>query len=165
MFNIFTGKGASGNIKDCLLKVPETGRTRHKEFIEACVNDKDRFEERIPRAKLHTFADECGRNRRTTYKKVAALKCTRDLMGRLVILATKRTLELKRVFQYPLVPLPQSLCNRDEMMAKTNKSQLLNLLEKRVEKGTRPNKIDAYIIDAQFMLHALRPIFLHPIGD
>ena len=81
LFNIVTGKGASVNKKDCLLKVPETGRTRHKEFIEACVNDKDRFEERIQRAKLHTFADECGRNRRTTDKKIAALKCTRDLMG------------------------------------------------------------------------------------
>ena len=69
LFNIFTGKGASVHKKDCLLKVPE-----------ACVNDKDRFEERIPSAKLHTFADECGRNRRTTDKKIAALTCTRDLM-------------------------------------------------------------------------------------
>ena len=157
LFNIFTGKGASDDVKDCLLKIPETGRTGHEEFIEACTNDKDRFEESIPKVKLHTFADECGRNRHTTDKKIAALKCTRDLMGHLVILATKRNLDLEHVFRYPLTLLAQSLCNCDEMMAKTDKSQLLNLLEKRVEAGTRPKKIDAYIIDSQFLLHALPP--------
>jgi len=157
LFNISTGKGTSDEVRDCLLKIPATGKKRHKEFVEACVNDPNRFEQRITKVALKTFADSCGRNRRTTDKRIAALKCTRDLMGRLVILATKRKLNLEHIFSYPLTPLPQSLCNRDEMMAKTNKSQLLNLLEKRVNESTKPERIDAYIIDAQFLLHVLPP--------
>ena len=101
-----------------------------------------------------TFKDECPRNERAADKKVAALKCTRDLMGRLAILASKRKLDLQHVFSYPLTPVPLSMCYGDGTMAKTQKSTLLKILENRVPRSSHQT-IDAVIIDGNFLLHAL----------
>ncbi len=79
-------------------------------------------------------------------------------MGRLVVLATKRNLDLPFIFEYPLTPVPLSMCSIDGTMAKTDKSALFTLLESKIqEQDARPGLIQAWIIDGPFLLHALPP--------
>ena len=158
LFNINTGKATSQEICESLLKIPENGKVRHQDFLNSCLVDANRFEERIPKAKLKTFSDDSERNRKAEDKRIAELKGTRDLMGRLVILATKRNLDLPYIFEFPLIPVPLSMCSIDGTMAKTDKSALFKLLESKVQGGdTSPALIRVCIIDGQFLLHTLPP--------
>ena len=77
-------------------------------------------------------------------------------MGQLVILASKKELDLEYVFRYPLTPVPLSLCCSDGMMAKTEKHTLFSLLEKKVPQSS-PGTVDAYVIDGRFLIHTLSP--------
>lgn len=79
-------------------------------------------------------------------------------MGRLVILATKRNLDLLFISEYPLIPVPLSVCSTDGTMAKTEKSALFNLPEAMVKDAEGgPAFKRACIIDDQFLLHTLPP--------
>ena len=150
-----TGKAASQAVRDCLLNVPEKGSELHN-FISECQEDPSRFERLIKKQKLLTFKDEGAKGRKKSVdRKIAELKCTRDLMGRLVVLAMKKYLDLEHVMSYPLTTVPLSLCSTDGMMAKTDKSVLLNVLENKVEQHKSPQVVDACIIDGNFLLHTL----------
>lgn len=157
LFNINTGKATSPEICESLLKIPENGQVRHQDFLNTCLADANRFEEKIIKAKLKTFSDDSSKNRKAQDKRVAELKGTRDLMGRLVILATKRDLDLPFIFEFPLTPVPLSMCNTDGTMAKTEKSALFKLLESKVQGDAKPGLTRACIIDGQFLLHTLPP--------
>ena len=103
-----------------------------------------------------TFKDEGAKGRKKSVdRKIAELKCTRDLMGRLVVLAMKKDLDLEHVMSCPLTTVPLSLCSTDGMMAKTDKSVLLNVLENKVEQHKSPQVVDACIIDGNFLVHTL----------
>ena len=150
-----TGKAASQAVRDCLLNVPEKGSELHN-FISECQEDPSRFERLTKKQKLLTFKDEGAKGRKKSVdRKIAELKCTRDLMGRLVVLAMKKDLDLEHVMSYPLTTVPLSLCSTDGMMAKTDKSVLLNVLENKVEQHKSPQVVDACIIDGNFLLHTL----------
>ncbi|KAG1692949.1 hypothetical protein GQR58_007170 [Nymphon striatum] len=86
---------------------------------------------------------------------------TRDLMDRLVVLAVKRDLHLKHVLKYSLTSVPLTMSNSDGTLAKTDKSKLLDLLQKKLTivdmEINKPERIDAYIIDGQFLLYVLPP--------
>jgi hypothetical protein len=154
LINISTGKVASEGVKKFLLSIPKMGQEKHKEFIKACQENPQRFEEPIKRVKLLTFQDECALNKRTSNKKVQELRCTRDLMGRLAVVASQRQLDLEAIFSYPLTPVPLCLFAGDGTMIKTEKSTLLKELEKRVEPSPPPSSA-AYIIDGNFLLHLM----------
>lgn len=155
LYNISTGKVAREDIKKSLLGVPTKGKQRHQEFIQSCKEDPKNFERPIKKEKFMTFEDGCGKNRRARNNKVAALIGTRNLFGRLLVLATKKQLDMQHVLQYPLTPVPLTMASPDEVMAKTDKSALFGILEARVKDHGKPTAIDAYIIDGQFLLHSM----------
>ena len=57
---------------------------------------------------------------------------------------------MEHALQHPLISAPLSMATTDEMMAKTNKSSLFEILENKVKE---PNGVAAYIIDGQFLPH------------
>lgn len=154
LFNIFSGKCTSEEVKNCLLNIPETGKNLHRDFIEECERDPDRFEKPIHRNKLLTFSNECAKNKRSQNPKISALKCTSSLMGRLVVLATNKEIDLQHILTYPLTPVPLTMCNADGVMAKTDKSTLFRKLEE-FSKSKPPNAADACIVDGNFILYTL----------
>ena len=84
LFYIHTGKAAPNEVKTCLLGIRHTGEERYKNFVRECLGNPTHFEEPTKRSKLFTFKQELGiNNRRSTIRKIAELKCSRDLMGRL----------------------------------------------------------------------------------
>ena len=74
LFNIQTGKGASNEVKACLLDIRPTGEERHKNFVRECLDNPTRFEEPIKRVKLLTFKQDGISNRRSTNRNIAELQ-------------------------------------------------------------------------------------------
>ena len=85
LFNLNTGKATSDDVRESLLKIPQHGKKMHKEFIERCSKDSDQFEEKISRVKIVNFSHDLPKNSKAQDLRVAELKGTRDLMGRLVV--------------------------------------------------------------------------------
>ena len=135
-----------------------------KQFIQECEADAELFERPIKKAALTTFVDSGATNKKAADRRVAVLKCTRDLMGRLVMLAAECELDLTHIFTYPLSPVPLTMCHPDEMMVKTSKDSLLSILEAKQEKtaASSPEQIGACIIDGQYFLRILPPSITIP---
>ena len=157
LFNIHTGKAASRAVEESLLSVPQVGKIRHKEFMDTCIADPSKFEQPIKKVKLKNFESDCAASRRSSDCKAAELRCTWDLMGRLLILANKQKLDLPHVLAYPLTPVPLALCHTDGTMCKTNKNKLMHILESKVENPMVVSTVDACVIDGNFILHAMPP--------
>lgn len=57
-------------------------------------------------------------------------------MGRLLVLVTKKRLDMQHILQYWLTPAAMSMAGLDEAIAKTDKGALFRILEDKV-KGDR----------------------------
>ena len=158
LFSIQTDKAASNEVKTCLLDIRHIGEECHKNFVRECLDNPTRFEEPMKRVKLLTFKQEGISNRRSTNRNIAELKCSRDLMGRFLILATRRHLDLSHVFTFTLTPVPLSLCYCDGTMAKTEKTALFRHLESKVEISFPYSaSVDACVVDGRFLQRVLPP--------
>ena len=78
----------------------------------------------------------------------------RDLFGSILFIALRRKVDMGMVLQYPLTPIPLSLCHVDGSMNTTSNSLLRQELEKR-SATSDPSSIDVLILDAMFYLHLL----------
>ena len=78
---------------------------------------------------LKTCDDDEDNNCCAKDKKIAKMKCSRDLVGQLVIPAIKKNLNLLYVTEYPLTPVSLLLGTADGCVARTDKNALLKLLE------------------------------------
>ena len=80
-------------------------------------------------------------------------------MGRLLTLPAKRRLDLEYILEFPLTPVPLSLCTAEGSMSKTDKNRLLHILEANVPASEDCNQgsLCFCIIDGQCLLHCLPP--------
>ena len=83
------------------------------------------------------------------------LKAGRSLFARMLIIAQRRLLNIPKVFQYGLGPLPWSLATGDGRLYKTPKSKLLQLLEHGTEPAENVPLRAAVIVDAMAVLQSL----------
>ena len=63
LFNICTGKSCKKGTEDFLLNVESIGNEARKSFIQERVENPNRFEERIKKNKIHSFATESGKQK------------------------------------------------------------------------------------------------------
>ena len=155
LFNIATGKSAAEETKKLLLNVRKSGKSLQEKFIKECNKDPDKFENPISRQKMKTFATELKKVKvRGSNEKTAVSTMMRDLFDSILCVALEKKVDMADILTYPLTPVPLSLCHLDGSMQKTQKTKLLQELEKRV-KSTSPSHIDVTIIDAMFFLHLL----------
>ena len=77
---------------------------------------------------------------------------TGDLFGRLLYLSTLRHLDLEKVFEFPLTPVPLALAHLDGTMHKTEKAKLMHRLEKLANnpKDPNPERIHVTLVDGMF---------------
>ena len=85
--------------------------------------------------------------------KIKELEGTRDLFGNLLYLSSKEELDLQKVFEYPLTPVPLSLGSVDGCMNSTNKAILQHRIEEIAGSKTEPEKTDITLVDASFFLY------------
>ncbi|CAH0562802.1 unnamed protein product [Brassicogethes aeneus] len=81
----------------------------------------------------------------------------RDLFGRLLGVTVDQKLNLDEVFQFPLTPMPLSMCHVDGSIHKTDKSVLLKSLESQITSNEQED-IDLVVIDGFFVLHTVKEI-------
>ena len=93
LFNLTTGKAASEGVKQSLLSIPEDGAKRHKDFFDGCLENPNRFEQRLSAAKLRNYSSDSKKSYRSVDKKLVEVKGDRNLMGRLAILAVKEDID------------------------------------------------------------------------
>ena len=130
-------------MKTCLLDIRHTGEERHKNFVRECLDNPKRFEEPT---------------KRSTNRKIAEQKCSRNLMGRFLILSTRRHLDLSHIFTLPSTPVLLSLCYCDGTMANTEKTALFRHLESEVESSFPTSASDdACVVDGSVLLRVLPP--------
>ena len=155
LYCLTTGVKVKDEIKNDLLACHEKGREWHRDFLEGCFEDGARFEKPIPRRKVKNFALEAVKSKiKIKDLKVMELQGTRDLFGRLLYISTLEKIDLEKVFQFPLTPVPLSLSHLDGSINKTDKAKLLHKLEKKTQSDV-PNQADVVIVDAMFFLHTL----------
>ena len=154
---ISTGNRVKDDVKNEILSCVKYGEQSFHDFRNGCFADPSRFEKPITRNKLRTFASLALKVRvEVKAKKIIQLQCSRDLFGRLLFLATTTDINLQKVFEYPLTPVPPALAQIDGNMNKTDKSILMKMLESKAHSDPpAANQIDAYVVDAMFLIQLL----------
>ena len=155
LYCLTTGVEVDEKIKNDLLSCRDKGQEWHDEFVKGCFGDACRFEKPIKRRKVQNFASAAVKSNVVTKDlKVVELQGTRHMFGRLLFLSTVDNIDLEKVFQFPLTPVPLSIGHIDGALNKTDKAKLLHRLAKVVE-SEPPEEIDAAIIDVMFYLHTI----------
>lgn len=154
LYKINTGESASVRTKDFLLEVFTLGDEQRKTFIQECSIDPTRFEKPIKKNVLETFKVKTVK--KVNNGKIEEFKIHRDLFGRLLGISLECDLEIDKALEYPLTPVPLSLCHLDGSINKTEKSKLVPLLlDRDLDDKSLPNELDAVIIDGFFFLYTI----------
>ena len=119
-------------------------------FIKECKSNPGRFEERIKKQKIHSFAKESSTFKLTNKNKIIEVKMERDLFRSILFLAFQRKIDTGEMLKFPLTPVPVCLGHIDGSMQKTPKSSLLKELETRVISEALSNT-DTFVINGDFL--------------
>ena len=114
LFNICTGKSCKKGTEDFLLNVESIGNEARKSFIQECVENPNRFEERIKKNKIHSFAAGSGKRKiRGAEGKIIEETFVRYLFGSILCLSMQQKIDRAEVLKYPLTPVPLCLSHVD----------------------------------------------------
>ena len=162
MVHITSGIIANDKVKNDLQNVKAIGEERLSVFVQTKLLSKepDIFAA-IQKTKLHTFSSLTKPVSTTKAKgKEISLKSSRNLMGKLLLLARSREIDLKEVLSFSLGPYPLSLATTDGNMVKTVKANLMHIIEDMVDDSVTdviPSN-GALIIDAMAMFQSLSQV-------
>ena len=113
----------------------------------------------IKKLNLRTFSSVHKKiTSKTKNGEIVALKNSKKLFSKMVLIAQNRDLDMKDVLQYSLRPFPSPLATVEGHLVKTAKSKLLNLLESEMN-DAYVKQVDgesALIIDAMAILQTIK---------
>lgn len=77
----------------------------------------------------------------------------RDLFGRMLGISLTHKVHIEKVLTFPLTPMPTSMCHPDGSICKTDKSQLVKILEKKLDNTVDqlPSSFDVCLVDVFFV--------------
>ena len=114
LFNIATGKSAKEESAAVLLSIYQT----------SCEM------QRTNRHKLYAFQTECGTKKISNKDEKTIAPCmVRDILGRVLRLSLKNSIDMAEVLQHPLIPVLLSLSHVDWTLLKSPKSALMKHLD------------------------------------
>ena len=158
LYCISSGKPASSDVCKDLTEYIKRGEEASSAFVkERLVEKSVSFHDPLKKLRLKTFASMAVRKTLTTsQKKTVMVKAERNLLGRLLIMSQRHDIDLQKLFKYSLSPIPWSLATGDGCYAKTNKSQLLHMLEKECPNVEAPVPDDvSYVVDGNALIQSL----------
>jgi hypothetical protein len=153
-----SGQHAPKDIADDLLHYVDKGEKATVEFMKTRLIDRTvSLHAPMKKLRLHTFEKMSVKKMLTSsQKKQVKVKAERNLLGRLLVLSQSNAINLDKLFKYPLAPIPWALATADGTFVKTDKAQLMHLLElESTEKITELPTDGTYVIDGNAMLRAL----------
>ena len=121
--------------------------------------EKPDTDAQIKKTKLRTFSSMDKKVRTKTNKgEIVALKNSRNLFAKMVLIARSRNLDMKDVLKYSLRPFPLPLATIEGDLVKTAKSKLLNAIENEAQDALveRVDGESALIIDAMAILQTTK---------
>uniref|UniRef100_A0A2H1WQX5 SFRICE_024036 n=1 Tax=Spodoptera frugiperda TaxID=7108 RepID=A0A2H1WQX5_SPOFR len=114
----------------------------------------------IRAALISHVLDRLQKRKKILRNKIVELRLQRDLFGRMLGISLTHKVDIKRVLTFPLTPVPTSMCHTDGSICKTDKSQLMKLIEKKIGDNVDrpPPCFDLAILDGFFMLHLMKEV-------
>lgn len=92
--------------------------------------------------------------RKASNDKVQEEIINKNLFARMLALSSQHKIDIAEVLKYPLTATPRAFSHSDGTFNKTDKSALMNHLEKTIV-AENPGSIDVAIIDGFFLLHTI----------
>ena len=128
--NVSSGMALPDQIAEEVLLIQEVGVRKYEEFRKERRTEPQTtkaFHGPISRTNIKGFQPNQMEVNVTQNKVVKALEINRVILGMNLTLSSKseKPIDFEKALQYPLSPIPLSLCNGDGTMFKTNKSDLL----------------------------------------
>ena len=166
LINISSGVVLPNEQAGLLLRDKETGEKLQEDFIkEGGLGEK--FWNRIPRVKTPTFTIlniPIKQSADTLHKK--AITSHRNLFHKMVVVASKRDVDLKSILCHELCPVPLSIADLTGKMRKPNKSVLMHELSVSNQKEMPTSSLKtAYIIDLMAVVQSAIKGNLETFGE
>ena len=161
--SLLSGIMASDNVVADLENAYRLGESASEQFAQQRLlsRQKDVFAP-LPKLNLKTFSEMMKCSKMKFSKKHIVLKSDRDLFSRMLVIAQNRSLDLQKIFQYSLGPLPWALSTTDGNLSRTEKSKLQSILEENYSSSVAsyplPTESIGWVVDGMAMLHSLSRI-------
>jgi len=156
---ISSGQQASDAVTDDLLRFVQKGERAFEDFVASRLVKRDiPFHDTLRKLNLKTFASMALKKTLTTsQKKTVQVTAERNFLGQLLILSTSNDINFDKLLDYQLSPIPWSLATADGCFVKTDKSQLMHLLEDKTSSGVSQLDClpDDVVIDGNALLQSV----------
>ncbi|GFR95662.1 hypothetical protein ElyMa_000950000 [Elysia marginata] len=157
LVSLSSGVEATEEVTKDILSIEKGGQEMYENFIQTRLIDKSvSFHAPISRNKKKTFAHlQSTVKVKTSKKNEVKITAQRNLFGQLLMLSQENDLDIQKVMEYPLGPVPWALATPDGMPMKINKAVLMQKLED-VSALQIPAKErnHVHIIDGHALFHA-----------
>ena len=165
-----TGVAATTEVRNDLLQARDRGKKALNDFGISRFSSLPtaNFFDPLRKMKLKSFKDLKTITKIRTKDLVLPLQMDRALFMRMALLGQFRKIDVKTVFTFPLGPLPWSLADRYGLPRKTNKSNISQQPERRIEVTERYPENATTIFDGMAVLQKFNPpvgATFHVVGD
>ena len=161
LISLSSGLQATDQVEKDLLTVQLEGSCQYQKFIqERLVEKTTSFHAPIKRNRKQTFGSLSKTVLlKTSKKQEVKITAQRNIFSQLLILSQDNNIDLQKVMEYPLGPVPWSLATADGMPIKTDKAALMHKLEEE-DSYKAPDKESnhIHIIDGNALFHSLSQI-------
>ena len=115
-----------------LLSILNDGKVERNSFINECAEDKTRFSKPIKKTKIVNFAisNFQKKNKLQKVSKIANNRGKRDIFCRLLYLAVTKGINLEKMFEYPILPVPPCFTHPDGTVRSTDKGAMHHYMVK-----------------------------------
>lgn len=147
LFHLTTGKAASEKTTEFLLNLRSDGISKMNQFISECQQNARRFEQPISRTKIVNFSTEIFKPKKTSplTNKIHAVENEKFVIGRLLLLAIERKVNLQSILKFPLTTVPYTLAQYDGTINLCNPSKDLSSLLQNEQSSIHKDDLDIHI--------------------
>ena len=131
LVHIVSGLEASNEVEEATKTMWETGEAEFTSYVfENILSETPDIYKTMKKTNLKTFQNQSKKvTTKNSKNEMVAVKSTKDLFAKIVLLAQSRDVDMREVLKYSLRPYPSPLASYDGSMVKTQKSKLLQILE------------------------------------
>lgn len=158
LFNLSTGMAASEETVEFILKAEKNGTVQMEEFIKECQDNSGRFHKPIKKNVINNFANGILKRKGSSKGAVDEAKHERNILGQILCLAMRNSINLEMVLSFPLTSVPYSLANIDgTMIQSSKKNELMSILmAKHGNEHSSSSGHDVEVIDGVYLLNILK---------
>ena len=146
-FNIATGFIATEETEKYILSILNDEKVKRNSFINECVEDETRFSKPIKKEKVVNFAISNFQKKSKSQKvsKIASIRGTRNIFGRLLYLAVTNGINLEKIFEYPTFPEPPCFTHPDGTVRSIDKAVIHHYMIKD-QNFQPPNNVETAVM-------------------